>query len=43
MGKIYVLMTKGCVDEKHYWAGKWNEKKFGKTLRELSDKNLNNY
>ncbi len=45
IGKIYVMMTKGCVDEKHYWASRWNEKKAGKTIDELSkpQKTLRNY
>ncbi|MBR9678950.1 MAG: DEAD/DEAH box helicase [Nanoarchaeota archaeon] len=37
IGKIYVLITKGCLDEKYYWAGKQNEKKMKKTLSEMSE------
>jgi Fanconi anemia group M protein len=36
IGRIYVLMTKGCIDEKYYWASKRNEDKLRRNLEELS-------
>ncbi len=44
IGKIYVMMTKGCIDEKYYWVSKYREKNMNKTLDDMQKHgDLNEY
>ena len=36
IGRVYVLITKGCLDEKYYWASRRNVDKKRKNLEKLS-------
>ncbi len=39
-GSVYVLITKGTIDEKYYWSAYYKEKRMKNALRELSSDEL---
>ncbi len=39
-GKVYVLITKGTIDEKYYWSSYYKEKRMSRALKELSSEEL---
>ncbi len=43
LGRVYVLMTKDCIDERYYWISKNREKKMVKELEELKGEDLNQF
>ena len=42
-GRVYVLMTKGCIDERYYWISRHREKKMIETLESFNGEDLHQY
>ena len=46
-GEIYILITKGTIDEKYYWIAKYKERKMKENIKEVSSqlglKNLKDF
>lgn len=40
VGRIYVLMTKGCIDERYYWISKHRQKAMYEELSELKNEDI---
>ncbi len=48
VGQVYLLITKGTIDEKYYWVARHKEKRMGQILKDLSkeasaQQNLNSF